>query len=177
MFGQTKTQFSLSIFRATRQCLNTAWIQLFEDFWFDQSRPEKEYCGAVAVEKSEGHWMGKKAKKAQRDVGEGREGDRLEGAGGAWTIQLAVNIGTLGMYQVPFLMSHISCHCQSTHYSWLVSWDKRISIFAFESPVGWQAHTSLPPLYRPLPPVSTFCPTQNYERLLLLLYCNFRFLE
>ena len=42
--------------------------------------------------------MGKKAKKAQRDVGEGREGDRLEEARGpilkkyreAWRIQLAV---------------------------------------------------------------------------------------
>ena len=54
------------------------------------------------VEKSEVHGMGK-AKQAQRDFGEGREGDRLEGPGGpilkkyreAWRTQLAVSIGTL----------------------------------------------------------------------------------
>ena len=167
MFGQTKTQFSLSIFRATRQCLNTAWIQLFEDFWFDQSRPEKEYCGAVAVEKSGGHWMGKKATKAQRDVGEGREGDRLEGAGGAWTIQLAVNIGTLEMYQVPFLMSHISCHCRSTHYSWLWLLTCDLWLGINESPF---LHLRAQLDDRPLP-------VYHLYSLLLLLYCNFWFLE
>ena len=36
---------------------------------------------------------------------------------------------------------------------WLVTWDKRISIFAFESPAGWQAPTSLPPLFASITPL------------------------
>ena len=72
---------------------------------------------------------------------------------------------------LPFLMSHISCHCQSS-WLWLVACELGQTNLHF---CIWESSWMTGPyhlyslLYCPLPPVSTFCPTQNYERLPLQL--------